>query len=104
MTCANKEQTKSFQCAGVLVHVNRIYCCFIGIFLGCKTDRYYVNMSVFISRYNRLYNVIMYSEDLFMDMNWNGLSSAHAVVKITLYSFGKIFCTNKCTITPLENI
>ncbi len=24
MTCANKEQTKSFQCAGVLVHVNRL--------------------------------------------------------------------------------
>ncbi len=50
--------------------------------------------------------VIMYSEDLFMDMKGyiHGLSSARAVVKMTLYLFGTIFCTNKCTITPLENI
>lgn len=40
--------------------------------------------------------VIMYSEVLFMDMNSNRLSSAHAVVKMTLHLFS--------THTELNNI
>ncbi len=35
MTCANKEQTKSFQCAGVLVHVNRL----TDLLVACMSSR-----------------------------------------------------------------